>query len=99
MVDIIEISGCIGAVVVLAYIFFRMYRAECKSHRDQMLQLVERIRDDRKFMEDRYTDVISKDQETRERETKAITRLTTSVGQMIKFLKAANGKTGAKKVK
>lgn len=62
----------------LCILFFLVYRRDRKQSED-------RLREDRKFMEDRLTIVIAGDQKSREKNTKALTGLVT-------LLRALNGK-------
>ncbi len=67
-----------GPVAILAYIIFHMYRKDRKSSEETQRQ-------DRVFMEDRLNKIIERDQDTREKNTQAITELTS-------YLKSSNGK-------
>ncbi len=75
MIDtaLVEILKGAGPVGVLAVGALWMYR-----------QQVKQMRQDRKFSEDRFSTVIEKDQETREKHTAVLTELTT-------LLKRLNG--------
>lgn len=68
---LLEIIGSIGGIGGLfAVILLFIYRRDRKSSEDRM-------RDDRRFMEDRLTKLLEADQESREDNTKALTELTT----------------------
>ena len=72
---IIEYIGSIGGIAgVLAFLIFLAYR-----------HLVNQMREDRKFMEDRLTKIIEAEQSSRERNTIALTEL-------VSWLKKENGK-------
>jgi len=67
-----------GPVAILALVVFVMYRRDRKSSEDK-------LRQDRMFMEDRLTNILEKDQESREKNTSALTELTI-------LLKSMNGR-------
>lgn len=75
MIDIIQIAGSLGVGCFLAIIIFLMYRHECKNHRDRMEDMMEKMRLDRKFMEDRLTRLLEDDQKFREENTKTLAEL------------------------
>ena len=64
-----------GPVAILAYIIFAMYRRE-RINTELMW------RDSKKFTEDRLNEIIERDQETREDNTKALTELNTLLIRM-----------------
>lgn len=80
MIEVAIVEGLLtgGPVAILAYIIFHMYRRDRKS--SEVTQ-----REDRVFMEDRLNKIIERDQDTREKNTQAITELTT-------YLKSTNGR-------
>jgi len=75
---LLEYLGGLGVGCVLALVIFFMYRRESKDHEEQM-------REDRKYMEDRLTQLLTNDQQSREENTKALTELNT-------YLRIRNGK-------
>jgi len=75
---VIEALAAGGSTAVLALIIFLMYRRDRKSSEDK-------LRQDRMFMEDRLTNILEKDQESREKNTSALTELTI-------LLKSMNGR-------
>lgn len=70
MIDLIQIVGSLGVGALLGLIIFWMYRCDRKSSED-------RLREDRKFMEDRLNKLLEDDQRTRQENTKVLTELTT----------------------
>jgi cbb3-type cytochrome oxidase subunit 3 len=74
-INILEIAGSLGVGAFLAMVIFLMYRQDRKHSQDQ-------AREDRKFMEDRLTALLEKDQKSREENTKALTELTTLLMRM-----------------
>lgn len=78
MTDILQIAGSLGVGAFLGLIIFLMYRRDRRASEDRM-------REDRKFMEDRLTNLLEKDQKTREEHTKVTTEL-------IILLKSLNGR-------
>jgi len=91
--SILEAFGSLGVGCILALVIFFMYRRECKAHQQQMQllqeQYEERMREDRKFMEDRLTGLLESDQQSREAHTKVLTELIT-------YLRHKNGKSKAR---
>jgi len=75
---VIEALAAGGSTAVLALFIFLMYRRDRKSSEDK-------LRQDRMFMEDRLTNILEKDQESREKNTSALTELTI-------LLKSMNGR-------
>jgi len=75
---VIEAIAAGGSTAVLALFIFLMYRRDRKSSEDK-------LRQDRMFMEDRLTNILEKDQESREKNTSALTELTI-------LLKSMNGR-------
>lgn len=68
MIDLLQIVGSLGVGAFLGLIIFLMYR------RDRVT--TEKMwRESKKFTEDRLTDLIEKDQETRQENTKVLTEL------------------------
>lgn len=76
--SVIEAVAAGGSTAILALIIFLMYRRDRKSSEDK-------LRQDRMFMEDRLTKILEKDQESREKNTVALTEL-------IILLKSMNGR-------
>lgn len=82
--------GVGGAIAVIIFIMYRYDRkaSECqlaeskKESEAQLLEVNKQVRDDRKFMEDRLTSILEKDQQSREDNTKALTELTTVLTRM-----------------
>ena len=73
---VVEIMGYLGGVGgVFACLILVMYQRDRRSSE-------ERLRQDRVFMEDRLTDIIKSDQNSREDNTKALTELTTLLGRL-----------------
>lgn len=68
MVEFLQIAGSLGVGAFLGTIIFMMYRRD-RINTEKMW------RDSKKFTEDRLTEIIDKDQETREENTKALTEL------------------------
>ena len=66
----VEAICSLGVGGALAIVIFFMYRRDRKASESQ-------LREDRKFMEDRLTDIIKGDQESREALTRATTELAT----------------------
>jgi len=75
MIDMLEIAGSLGVGCLLAVIIFLMYRRDRKCSEDQ-------LRQDRMFMEDRMDKIINRDQESREKHTRALEELTTTLQRM-----------------
>lgn len=78
MVEVLQIAGSLGVGAFLGVIIFMMYRRDRKASECQ-------LREDRKFMEDRLTRLLEKDQQSREENTRAMTALT-------EFLRGSNGR-------
>ena len=68
MIEIIQIAGSLGVGAFLGLIIFLMYRRDRNSTEKMW-------RESKKFTEDRLTEVIEKDQETREENTKMLTEV------------------------
>ena len=68
IIKIIAGAGGIGGVFAIVILY--IYRKDRQSSEN-------RQREDRRFMEDRLTEIIEKDQFTRENNTKALTELVT----------------------
>lgn len=71
----IEAICSLGVGGALAVIIFIMYRRDRKASEDQ-------LRQDRIFMEDRLNNIINRDQDTREANTKALTELNKTLERM-----------------
>lgn len=78
MIDLIQIVSSLGVGALLGLIIFWMYRCDRKSSENK-------LREDRKFMEDRLTKILEQDQESRKENTKALTEL-------IVLLRTINGR-------
>ena len=70
--SIVETLATGGPAAILAGFIFLMYRRDRKS--SESIQ-----RDDRKFMEDRLTLLLTLDQESREKNTQALTELSIAI--------------------
>lgn len=68
MIDFIQLIGSLGVGAFLGAIIFLMYRRD-RNATEKMW------RESKKFTEDRLTELIEKDQETREQNTKVLTEL------------------------
>ena len=75
MVEVLQIAGSLGVGAFLATLIFLMYRRE-RINTELMW------RDSKKFTEDRLNEIIERDQETREDNTKALTELNTLLIRM-----------------
>ena len=75
MIEILQIAGSLGVGAFLATLIFLMYRRE-RINTELMW------RDSKKFTEDRLNEIIERDQETREDNTKALTELNTLLIRM-----------------
>ena len=71
-IELIRVIASAGIGGVLALVIFFMYRRMEATYHKQ-------LREDRKFMEDRLTGLLEKDQISREANTKALTELITLV--------------------
>lgn len=78
MIEILQIAGSLGVGAFLGTLIFFMYR------RDR-LNTETMWRESKKFTEDRLTELIESDHESREANTKALTELNT-------LLKSINGR-------
>ncbi len=70
MIEIFQIAGSLGVGAFLGVIIFLMYRRD-RNATEKMW------RESKKFTEDRLTKIIEEDQGSREKNTKAVTELTT----------------------
>ena len=71
MVDLLQLTASIGGVgAVFGIVIFLIYRNDRKATEKMW-------RESKKFTEDRLTDLIEKDQSSREANTKALTELNT----------------------
>ena len=68
MLEILQLTGSLGVGAFLGTIIFLMYRKD-RNTTEKMW------RESKKFTEDRLDELIEKDQETREANTKALTEL------------------------
>lgn len=75
MTELLQLASSLGVGAFLGLVIFLMYR------RDR-LATEKMWRESKKFTEDRLTELIEKDQETREENTKALTELTTLLVRM-----------------
>ncbi len=66
--EIFQIAGSLGVGAFLGALIFLMYRKD-------RLSTEKMWRESKKFTEDRLTELVEKDQETREDNTKALTEL------------------------
>lgn len=64
-----------GVGAVFGGVMFFVYRTDQKKNQEQ-------VREDRKFMEDRLTKIIEKDQESRELNTTATTKLSETIDRL-----------------
>ena len=79
MIDLLQLAGQLGGVGgVLAIVIFFMYRMDRRSTEKMW-------RESKKFTEDRLTEIIEKDQETREANTRIM-------AEVFALLKNINGK-------
>lgn len=78
----VEAICSLGVGGALAVIIFLMYRKDRKSSEQKCEQYADQLRQDRVFMEDRLTKIIERDQESREKNTKALEGLTTTLERM-----------------
>ena len=76
--EILQIAGSLGVGAFLGALIFLMYRKD-RNNTEIMW------RESKKFMEDRLSELVEKDQDTREQNTKAITELNV-------LLKTMNGR-------
>jgi len=75
MIEFLQIAGSLGVGAFLGSLIFMMYR------RDR-LNTETMWRESKKFTEDRLTELIEKDRESREDNTKAVTELVTLLLRM-----------------
>jgi len=68
MIDLIQIVSSLGVGALLGLIIFWMYRQDRKATEKMW-------RESKKFTEDRLTDLIEKDQESRQENTKVLSEL------------------------
>lgn len=73
--EILQIAGSLGVGAFLGLIIFLMYRRD-RNATEKMW------RESKKFTEDRLTELLEKDQEGRQENTKALTELTTLVTRL-----------------
>ena len=81
-VPIIEILASLGVGGAIAIVVFFFYRRDRKDAENRFTVHIEQLRQDRVFMEDRMNNIIDRDQDTREANTKVITELTTTLQRM-----------------
>ena len=79
---IAEILSGLGVGGAIAVIVFFFYRRDRKDAEKRFVTHIEQLRQDRVFMEDRMSNIIDRDQVTREANTKALTDLTTTLQRM-----------------
>jgi len=72
---LLQVAGSLGVGAFLGAIIFLMYRYDRKASED-------RLREDRKFMEDRLTIIIEEDQESRKEHTKVLSELVTLITRL-----------------
>ena len=75
MIDLIQIVSSLGVGALLGLVIFFMYRQDRKATEKMW-------RESKKFTEDRLTELIERDQESRQENTKALTELTTLLVRM-----------------
>ena len=68
MIDLIQIVSSLGVGALLGLVIFWMYRQDRKATEKMW-------RESKKFTEDRLTDLIEKDQESRQENTKVLSEL------------------------
>jgi|WetSurMetagenome_2_1015567.scaffolds.fasta_scaffold255191_1 hypothetical protein len=73
--SILQIAGTLGVGAFLAVIIFIFALKYIRSMED-------RLRDDRKFMEDRLTGLLKDDQRCRDENTRALAGLTAAIGRI-----------------
>ena len=73
--NILQIAGTLGVGAFLAVIIFVFALKYIRSMED-------RLREDRRFMEDRLTGLLKEDQRCREENTRALTELTTAISNI-----------------
>ncbi len=73
--EILQIAGSLGVGAFLGTLIFLMYRKD-------RLSTEKMWRESKKFTEDRLTELVEKDQETREENTKALTELNVLLRKM-----------------
>ena len=71
----IQAAGSMGVGAFLGTLIFIMYRLDRKTSECK-------LREDRKYMEDRLTKLLDEDQKTRQENTRALTELTTTLVRM-----------------
>ena len=82
---LLEFAGQIGGIAgVLAVIMFLIYRQDRKSSERNQIQ-------DRKFMEDRLTDVLDKYSNGCEKQTEAFSKVREALVELTTWLKRKNG--------
>jgi len=75
MIDLIQIVSSLGVGALLGLVIFWMYRQDRKASED-------RLREDRRFMEDRLTSLLNNYYEAFENNTKALTELIVLLSKM-----------------
>jgi len=78
MIEILQIAGSLGVGAFLGTLIFLMYRKDRLNTETMWAE-------SKKFTEDRLTELIESDQESREKNTRALTELNT-------LLKSINGR-------
>ena len=73
--EILQIAGSLGVGAFLGTLIFLMYRRD-RINTEKMW------RESKKFTEDRLNEIIERDQETREENTKAVTELNVLLKRM-----------------
>lgn len=68
MIDLLQIVSSLGVGALLGLVIFWMYRQDRKATEKMW-------RESKKFTEDRLTDLIAKDQESRQENTKVLSEL------------------------
>lgn len=75
MVEVVQVAGSLGVGAFLGTLIFLMYRRD-RINTEKMW------RESKKFTEDRLTEIIEKDQETREANTRALTELNSTLDRI-----------------
>ncbi len=81
----------LGVGGTLGIVIFLMYRHDRRSSKEQVDVMIEQLRTDRMFMEDRLTGVIKDYNEAAYAQSEANKNLTVVQAELITWLKAKNG--------
>lgn len=74
-IEFLSAIASLGVGALFGFVIFLIYRYDRKNSEN-------RLREDRKFMEDRLTRLLEDDHESRKEHTKALTELTTLLVRM-----------------